>query len=185
MLSKILSVLPNLTKSLYESNLFGAAFPLAFFGMFRVGEITLTRHSSVEKILQLSDTYIDSDSIHLFLRYSKTDQFGNGTTITITNSPESNVCFQFLNSHLQCRSSQLGPLFCHINAKPLTSFQFSSILQKCLKFLQVDTKTFKSHSFRIGAATHLYLASIPESQIQNRGRWQSNAYKHYLRPELV
>lgn len=91
MLSKILSVLPNLTKSLYESNLFGAAFSLAFFGMFRVGEITLTRHSSVEKILQLSDTYIDSDSIHLFLRYSKTDQFGNGTTITITKSPESNA----------------------------------------------------------------------------------------------
>lgn len=91
MLSKILSVLPNLTKSLYESNLFGAAFSLAFFGMFRVGEITLTRHSSVEKILQLSDTYIDSDSIYLFLRYSKADQFGNGTTITITKSPESNA----------------------------------------------------------------------------------------------
>lgn len=185
MLSKILSALPNLTKSLYESHLFGAAFSLAFFGMFRVGEITLTRHSSVEKILQLSDTYIDSDTIHLFLRYSKTDQFGSGTTITITKSPESNVCFQFLNSYLQCRPSQLGPLFCHINAKPLTSFQFSSILQKCLNFLQVDTKTFKSHSFRIGAATHLYMAGIPESQIQNRGRWQSNAYKRYLRPELV
>lgn len=100
-------------------------------------------------------------------------------------SPSQNPQNQMLNSHLQCRSSQLGPLFCHINAKPLTSFQFSSILQKCLKFLQVDTKTFKSHSFRIGAATHLYLAGIPESQIQNRGLWQSNAYKHYLRPELV
>lgn len=29
------------------------------------------------------------------------------------------------------------------------------------------------------------MAGIPESQIQNRGRWQSNAYTRYLRPELV
>lgn len=51
MLSKILSVLFNLIKLLYESYLFGVVFFLVFFGMFRVGEIILIWYSFVEKIL--------------------------------------------------------------------------------------------------------------------------------------
>lgn len=66
-------VLSNLTKSLYERHLFGA-FSLAYFGMFSWWK-TLTRYRSVEKMLQISVSYIDSDMINLFLRYPQTDQF--------------------------------------------------------------------------------------------------------------
>lgn len=33
--------------------------------------------------------------------------------------------------------------------------------------------------------THMYMLGIAEQEIQRRGRWSSDAYKHYLRPELV
>lgn len=46
-----------------------------------------------------------------------------------------------------------GPFFCHINAKPLTKYQFTSLLHKAVKFIGLDTSIFKSHSFRIGGAT--------------------------------
>lgn len=36
---------------------------------------TLTWYRSVEKMLQISVSYIDSDMINLFLRYPQTDQF--------------------------------------------------------------------------------------------------------------
>lgn len=31
----------------------------------------------------------------------------------------------------------------------------------------------------------MYMLGIAEQEIQRRGRWSSDAYKHYLRPELV
>ena len=87
---------------------------------------------------------------------------------------------------MQFRSQEDGPLFCHINGAPLSAFQFSSVLHKALKFLGIETKTFKTHSFRIGAATHLYMSSIhvSEQEIQRKGRWVSDAYKNYIRSRV-
>ena len=64
-------------------------------------------------------------------------------------------------------------------------YQFSSVLHKALKFSGIETKTFKTHSFRIGAATHLYMSGISEQEIQCKGRCVSGAYKNYIRPELI
>lgn len=54
------------------------------------------------------------------------------------------------------------------------------MLYKSLKFLEVPTNSFKSHSFRIGGATYLYLKGVSEIQIKHMGRWSSSAFKSYI-----
>ena len=185
LLLKILNVLPTVTQSKYEHLLFGSAFSTAFFGLLRIGEIAVSSNKTLRNILHLSDLQLCNENVTLKLRFSKTDQFGKGLIISINRSVESSVCFDLLESFLQLRSQEDGPLFCHINGAPLSAYQFSSVLHKALKFLGIETKTFKTHSFRIGAATHLYMSGISEHEIQRKGRWVSDAYKNYIRPELI
>ena len=130
-----------------------------------------------------------NENVTLKLRFPKTDQFGKSSVISINRSLESSVCCDLLESFLQFRSQKDGPLFCHINGAPLSAYQFSSVLHKALKFLSIETKTktFKTHSSRIDAATQLYMSGIhvSEQEIQRKGRWVSDAYKNYIRPELI
>lgn len=61
--------------------------------MFKVGELTLTKNNSIQKILLVTDTRVDSYSnvIILSMKYSETDKFGNGITISITKISPSTV----------------------------------------------------------------------------------------------
>ena len=63
----------------------------------------------------------------------------------------------------------------------MTAYQFSQMLKKAVSFVGLDTKTFKSHSLRIGCATYLYMKGKSEDEIKLMGRWKSNAYKSYIR----
>lgn len=61
------NILPNLTKRLYESHLVGALFSRGFFGLFRIGKITLTFQTLLRKYwIFFSDTHIDLYRIQFF-----------------------------------------------------------------------------------------------------------------------
>ena len=74
-----------------------------------------------------------------------------------------------------------GPLFCHFSGAPLTRYQFNSILNKTLDICNIDHTNFKSHSFRIGAATTLARQGTDKEKIQVAGRRKSDAYFLYIR----
>ena len=50
-----------------------------------------------------------------------------------------------------------------------------------LEKLHLDTKSFNTHSFRIGVATTAAMVDIPDSQIMMLGHWQSDAYQRYIK----
>jgi hypothetical protein len=51
-----------------------------------------------------------------------------------------------LKIYLQGRTSVQGPLFCHLDGKTLTRFQFLSVLKKALNWAGISDKGFSSHS---------------------------------------
>ena len=174
LLEKIVNVLPHLCFSNFESALFQSAFTLAFFALLRVSEVVA---------LGLEHITVSSDVITIFIKASKTDQTGSGAIVQVQKSIDNIVLFQSiqnfsaLSSHIR-RASYLA----HLNSKPLTQYQFSSMLNKALQFLNIPSSNFKTHSFRIGGATHLYMRGSSEEVIKQMGRWQSAAYKSYIRP---
>ena len=118
-LFRTIPVLPHICKN----TLFAPAFQLAYFGLFRVGEITWTTRNSSEKIVSLGDlTLTPPGSMTIKLRYYKTDRIGKGTIITIPHSPDSTPCYQTLLRFLAMRqkSDLSAPLFIHMDKTPIT-----------------------------------------------------------------
>ena len=76
MLQRIVSILPGICFNMYEHTFVKAALTLAYWGLFRVGEITLSNKKNINNILSYNDVHIvaGSDKLTIILRFSKTDQ---------------------------------------------------------------------------------------------------------------
>ena len=182
-LLKLLPALKYVCSSTYECNLFQAAFSLAFYAFLRVGEITITPTCNDRNTIKCSDIFINEKGV-LFIKinFSKTDQMGRSTTLVI--NPSKNVIanpLKYLTNYLNNRPEGEGPLFCHLNGKAVTRYQFYTILRSALKFINFDVNNFNTHSFKIGAATSAFLSGKSEDDIKRLGRWSSTCFQRYIR----
>lgn len=188
-LVQIIQALDHVCESSYEVFLFRAAFSLAFYGFLRVGELTSKSLKSLDpRPLRLGDIDIETRSGHkqvkMTIRQSKTDQVGQSTTLYLLGTGGPTCPVTSLSKFLAVRhqnSSVDSQLLVHFDGNPLTRYQFSTILGKTLKFCNINKGHFRSHSFRIGAATEAAMRGIPDTVIKQWGRWKSGAYTSYIR----
>ncbi len=82
--------------------------------------------------------------------------------------------------YIEIRCHKSPYLFCHVNGKSLIRFQFGAVLSKCVNQLQLPSRNYRTHSFRIGAATWLSSRGVSDSIIKQMGRWKSDAFKKYI-----
>ena len=167
--------------SAYETLLFGAAFAIAFHGLLRISELAVTKNS--DHVLLLSDLILGDSSITLHIRHSKTDQSGFGSSLQIPATGGPLCPVKHLSDYLKVRPNSPSHvyLFCHYDASPLTSYQFSAVLNKTTNLLQLNGVKLTSHSFRIGKASTLAMAGYAPDLIKQAGRWKSAAYANYIR----
>lgn len=119
------------------------------------------------------------------MRHSKTDQLGKGRIISIAKIYDSSICAcHFMYKYCSIRPKCGSHLFVHVDGLPLTRFQFSAVLKKCLVKLNLDHLHITTHSFRIGAATEASRLGLSASAIQDLGGRKSNCFKTYIRPNL-
>lgn len=165
----------------FEEKLFKSAFSLAFYALLRVGEMAISKGNTIDKLIQIGDVKLQNKCIHLHIRHSKTDQLGLGTTLAIPACRSPSCPYSAMQDYLHVRPNTPGPLFCHFSGQPLTRYQFSAMLTKTLHTLGIYSTEYKSHSFRIGAATTLAHQGYNNDIIQAAGRWHSNVYASYIR----
>ena len=188
LLKAIVGMLPAMCSSSYEVTLFKSAFLLAFFGFLRVGEYAcLSKNRLSNHVINIEDvSVIGGQCVSIHLHHSKADQRGKGADITIVHSPDKVCCpLQALQSFLAIRPPVKGPLFIHFNQEPMTMFQISSMLKKIVHTLGLPKEDFSPHSFRIGAATSAAMGGASDESIQKMGRWSSDAFQAYIRPEFL
>ena len=180
LLDRIIKILPNICTNTYETSLFSAAFALAYFALLRVGEVTYTLSNHCISKNDILLNYKDY-TIEVKVRHSKTDQLGKGEKVLIPKVLEPVNPFQMIEEFLKKRPGFSGALFCHFGGDPLSRYQFTSVLKKALHYLGMESKNYKSHSFRIGAASDLAQQGKSEDEIKIAGRWKSHAYRSYIR----
>jgi hypothetical protein len=73
----------------------------------------------------------------------------------------------------------------HFSQKSLNIFLRETVKQKPHLHFGYDHTTIGTHSIRSGAAMALYLADAPPHKIMLLGRWCSDAFLLYLRPEVL
>ncbi|XP_071137047.1 uncharacterized protein, partial [Mytilus edulis] len=180
-LDKLISLLPSVCLSQYETLLFSGLFSLAYFGFFRIGELVVNKSLAHSHTLSLDDFSFSDNNVSINLKFSKTDQLGKGSLIIIP-SINSHVCpVHLLKKYFIARPKTIGPAFIHFGGHYVTRYQFNAVLKKALNVANITSDNFQSHSFRIGAASQSSKMGFSDDEIQDFGRWESKAYKTYIR----
>lgn len=161
---------------------FKQSFLWLFMDFFRVGELTVDVHKRTNHFVRLQDIQVYDDRLEVCIPSSKTDQYSSGTTLIIQAQKDNRTCpVRLLKQFLKERSPNMGALFCHFDKSPLSRYQFSAVLKKAISSFGVPTKVYKSHSFRLGAATTFANEGRSDEEIKSFGRWKSEVFRNYIR----
>ena len=184
----------------YLATLFKALFVTAYFGLFRVCELTLT---SSAHAVRVTDVHIGKNKkkILFILRSSKT--FGKGSRpqmIKISTKGEGaehkqknslkqrsfgKYCpYELLQQYIAVRPKYHDPneqFFVFRDYSPVTSMHFRSTLHLMLRLMQYDEKLYNCHSFRIGRSSDLMKYGVSVETIKRIRRWRSNIVFAYIR----
>ena len=186
LLAEICHNLPVICYDIYEAKMFKAAFTLAYFGLFRISELVSKSQICSTNALRLCDIGLTKGgkALEVKLRVFKTNQLGAPTLLKIPCEQDDSVCpVCAMHEFLAIRASSYnGTLFLHKDGSLVTRSQFTGVLAKCIKKCSSHNGVYRSHSFRIGRATHLAAMGVPGVAIMKLGRWKSNAYLGYIRP---
>lgn len=190
MLCNIIKSLQATISIVYERLLFKAMCLLAFHGFFRVGELCVKTQTNTNNVLQLTNVSFINNKVGLLGVEIKMKRYKHSTqpvTLFIPSHPADNTMCPVLALHtylLQSKHTR-GPLFQLLNGQFVTYAFFNKHLHNVLHLLKYDTNLYKSHSFRIGAATYAFMQGHSEESIKRMGRWKSNALQYYVRLPVV
>lgn len=173
-------------KSSFHAKLFQAMFSLAFHAFLRVGEMTAcSKHDKA--VLQARDISFrrnkkgNLQDILLTIRRFKHQGSRPAVTLVITAQHNHYCPVRLLHRYFQLRGPKSGPLFVFKDRTPVSRTFFASYLRQCVTYVGLDGARYKGHSFRIGAATAAYSQGMSDARIKQMGRWQSSAFKKYIR----
>ena len=145
----------------------------------------LTKGNDSLSVLSINNVSMANTRLAIVVKSSKTDQLGRGVTIVLS-AQDSHTCpVKSMLGFLHVRPQIFGLLFCHYGEKPLTRYKFSAVLNKAIVAIGLDKRFYKSHSFRIGAATTAYQKGFSDEDIKIAGRWKSSAFQTYIRSPLA
>ena len=184
-LRKIIASFQRTTGSAYQLQMLTAMCSLAFFAFLRIGEITVNGkdHNNLIRLPQLESLVNNKRQvIALQLTILHYKHSNNGRPFTIFIHKEISCCpVKAILDFVSTRGSFNGPLFCWPDGAPITRSFFVEQLNRALRVCNLDPALYKSHSFRIGAATWAAARGFSDSQIRQLGRWKSNAFLKYIR----
>ena len=174
----------------YDKRLIWAVATLAFAGGFRIGEL-LSKHEAtfdpdftlLAKNVSTSYDKQGKATIHVKLNCPKETKSAAPIVVDVFQS-DGEICpvKAFLTwSKLRPRS-QNEPLFRFDNGTPLTGTRMNRLIDQLLNpYVEKSLGRFSAHSFRIGLASMLANAGLPDDELQAIGRWSSRAFEVYLK----
>ena len=175
-LKQLIEAAESIFCSKYERVVFKAMCVLAFNALLRVGEMTKSKNNLQFDCIELRNDMV----VAYFPRYKH--NYEGGSTLYLPKIKGSEVCpVQASKQYIALRGNTPGPFFLKIDNTPFSRAQFVNNLKVALKFCGLSDLRYKTHSFRIGGATHLAQLGKSEIQIRQAGRWQSNAFAKYTR----
>lgn len=187
-LQKLVNALDHTTSSPFIRALLRAMFILAFCAFLRVGEITKTGGTNQHYLkfgnIRLGQDTLAQNHVEINIQHFKHSKSNHTTLRVKENTSNTSLCsYRAMVHYLNLRkhTSSLEPLFSFIDGTPISRQYFTHQLQTTLAFCNLSLQSYHTHSFRIGAASTAASQGFTEIQIQNMGRWNSNAFRKYIR----
>ena len=183
---------------IYLAYMYVTLFSTMYFGMFRIGELTLSPHVARVTDVQLGE----NKNKVLFIRRSlKTHDKGSKPQLikiksrlakiqdmerTAVNTPDpQTLCpFKILRSYMAIRPKFINnkeQFFVFRDRSPLTPTLAQKTLKLGLQLCGVDNTLYNMHSFRTGRTIDLHKLGVELSVLKIFGRWKLNAIFAYLK----
>ena len=175
----------------YIQAMYSALCTLGYYGLMRVGELTMSKHVVKAVNVHLAT---NKDKLLLVLYSSKTHSEANRPQkikIVSNKSEKSgkylqrNFCpFKIIRHYLKIHGgyeSVAEPLFVFRDKSKVASEQARKLLRICLKNLGLDATLYDMHSLRIGRASDLIKFHYSIEEVKRLGRWRSNVVYKYVR----
>lgn len=172
-----------------ENVVFWALFVFAFFMMARKSNLVpdSTLKFDPAKHLLRQDVLVHKKSIIVFIKWSKTIQFGEKILqiplLRIKNNPLCPVT-AYKNMCKIVPTQPNKPAFIMPNNQPVTYKQFQIKIKELIKKTGYNPNLYSSHSFRRGGASFAFSAGVRGELVQLVGDWKSDAYLKYLKFNL-
>ena len=138
------------------------------------------------------DRVVEQESIEKQLQFvvrvglkPVTSEFQVQLATNLKNEVKHQCPVNLLLAYLNLRGTSPGPLFCWPDLSPISRNFFTKALADSLRFCDLDVSGYKSHSFRIGAASWAAFKGMSDAQIRAFGRWKSNAFLRYIRAPSI
>ena len=178
-LHRMVDSIPMMGFNKYKTVLLQAFYLTLFHGFLRIGEATAGSGGSVP--FQSSEVSFTASSVSITLRHFKHSKSPHTIAIHATPTDRDLCPVQALLQYQALRGTCQGPFFIMPGAIPYSTPGAQSDLQSVLIFCGLDNGRYKSHSFRIGAASNAALRGFSDAQIRLMGRWHSDAFRKYIR----
>lgn len=180
MLHELLKNLQTVMCSKYDECLYKAIFLMQYHACARVGELVMSgkNHQNVLKVNQIT---FCNDAILVDFLFFKHNTEVSSEVITIESIEGSHCPVSCLQLYMQKRGENPGFLFITSGGKPVTRTMASHALKLLVTAAGYDCKRYDTHGLRYGRASQAAEEGWSETQIQQLGRWKSNAYKKYIR----
>ena len=171
----------------YLEILYKAMLTTAYFGLLRVGEITLSEHA-----IKMQDVNfgMNEKKIMLVLRLSKTH--GRNTLPQIVKFvglgkqliKKDFYSFMLMADYIRARKKQKKAneqFFVYRDRTPVTAYNYHKMLKKLLKICGFNQDLYDTHSTRSGRAMDLYhVHKLSLEKVCKIGRWKSTSVYAYL-----
>ena len=178
-----LSAISSLSRQ--DRRVFKAMFLVAFFGLFRAGEVARSKsapHNTAQReLVTFHPQNGHPTEAHIQLIWYKHSK-GHIAQIPLAKQPNRKFCPVTALYKACLYMPRTGPLFCLSNGRPVSTNIYRSVVKACALTCKLDPCRYTTHSFRIGGATLAYELGFSTEQIKQLGRWKSSAYIKYLRP---
>ena len=172
--------------------MYRALFCVAYYGLFRIEELTSGSHPVMAKNVHIGR---NKDKILFVLRTSKTHNAGDlPQTVKITgfeaeakvsNRKNIEYCpFNIMRNFLQLRpfmKTEEEPFFVFRDNTAVKPDQARIMLRQSLLCIKINPSNYSFHSIRIGRSSDLLAAGVSVETIKKLGRWKSNVVYKYLR----
>ena len=189
LLKKIVSNLHIISLSKYDIYLYRAIMITMYFGCLRVSEVMesagLLDHTLTVNLIECLVCDGQTIAYKLMLKTFK-HNYTQPFTMKLVKAKDIVICpVKALTDYLQIRPNVGGSLFIDENRKGIKRAHFAQVLKLVLEKLGIDSGKYNTHSFRIGRTTDMAMGGFSHEKIKILGRWESDAYRKYIRPTLI
>ena len=182
-LISMIQIVPHISDSNYEALLLQSLYAIMYWSLLRVSEVT-TSEDNAHNLLMSNISY-DNQLNSLVIDFTSFKFSTSIIPIHLQIKDTLSCPVTLYQRYISHHPRKDGPVFVHSNGKPLSRNYVVKSIKLALQAISYDSSLFKTHSFRIGRATDMFLEGFSDYQIQLAGNWKSAAFRKYIKPRLI